>query len=180
MLEFLKRLFRKEEAPPAGSIAQELWVADLSQARRGRFLEASAEGYRSRYAEDALILELSRPDLFAWTEAQLYRYSDFVVEGELEFRPRGELSAKPYSACGFLFRYQDESNFYSVLVSDKGFFRLDVIFNGNPRPLVAWTELPPWTRAERSMGGRAAPRQPRRARRSRSDSSRAAATSRSS
>ena len=48
----------------------------------------------------------------------------------------------PHSACGFLFRYQDEANFYSVLVSNRGFFRFDVVFNGSPRALVAWTETP--------------------------------------
>ncbi|MDP3179771.1 MAG: tetratricopeptide repeat protein, partial [Spirochaetaceae bacterium] len=28
------------------------------------------------------------------------------------------------------------------LVSNRGYFRLDMVFNGTPRPLIAWTELP--------------------------------------
>jgi len=112
-------------------------VADLAHGRRARFLASDEGAYAARYAEGALELELRKPDLFAWTEAPLYRYADFVAEGELEFSP-----SCPYAACGFLFRYQDESNFYSILVSNEGRFRLDAVFNGNPRPLVAWTELP--------------------------------------
>jgi len=148
MLEGLWRLFRRRPpAPEPGSIVEELWVARLDGQRRGRFLERNESGYRAAYADAPrgaagagarLELRLGRRDLFAWTEAPDYRYSDFVLEGELEFLP-----AAPYSACGFLFRYQDESNFYSALVSSRGFFRLDCVFNGSPRSLIAWSELPP-------------------------------------
>ncbi|HRY55872.1 MAG TPA: tetratricopeptide repeat protein [Spirochaetia bacterium] len=157
MLELLARLLgRKPAAPSPGSLAEELWVAELSGPRRGRFLEARAESYSARYAEGRLELELARPDLFAWTEAPLYQYADFVVEGELSF---GE--AAPHSACGFLFRYQDESSFYSLLVSNRGFFRLDAVLNGTPRPLVAWTELP--GAADKGSPSDAAPRDGRAA-----------------
>ena len=143
MLEFLGRLLQKRKAPPPGSLAEELWVAELSDQRRGRFLEARGEGHSARYANETLGLELLRPDLYAWTEAGLYRYADFVIEGELAFGPaEGRGDAVPHSACGFLFRYQDEANFYSVLVSNRGYFRLDAVFNGSPRPLIAWTEVP--------------------------------------
>jgi tetratricopeptide (TPR) repeat protein/predicted RNA-binding Zn-ribbon protein involved in translation (DUF1610 family) len=145
MFEFLRRLFKKPAPPPEpGSLVEEIWSAELSGERKGRFLEVRAEGYNSSYSGGILELALDRSDLFAWTEAALYRYADLVIEGEMEFAP-----GSPYSACGLLFRYQDSGNFYSVLVSDKNFFRLDVVFNGSPRPLVAWTELPtPLSRIE--------------------------------
>jgi tetratricopeptide (TPR) repeat protein len=142
MFEGIKRLFQKAPAAPEpGSIVEELWTAVFSGPGEGRFLELREGGYSSRYvkgkdAAGRLELELKKTDLFAWTEAPLYRQVDFVLEGDFVI-PRG----MPYSACGFLFRYQDERNFYSVLVSNKGFFRFDVVFNGMPRVLVAWTEL---------------------------------------
>jgi tetratricopeptide (TPR) repeat protein/predicted RNA-binding Zn-ribbon protein involved in translation (DUF1610 family) len=148
MFEGIKRFFgRRQAAPEPGSLVEELWVASMSGPKEGRFLEIEAEGYSGRYLRSdgrqapfggpCLELALSKSDLFAWTEAPLYRHSDFVLEGELAM-PAGQA----HSACGFLFRYQDEGNFYSALVSNRGFFRLDVIFNGSPRALVAWTELP--------------------------------------
>jgi tetratricopeptide (TPR) repeat protein len=152
MFEFIKRLFKADDAPEPGSLVEELWIATLDGPKGGRFLEARETGYSARYlageraGEGRLLLELSRPDLFAWTEAPLYRHSDFVLEGEFAF-PAGQA----HSACGFLFRYQDEGNFYAALVSNDGFFRLDVVFNGSPRPLVAWTELPPRAEGEEAF-----------------------------
>jgi tetratricopeptide (TPR) repeat protein len=149
MFEFIKRLFKADDAPEPGSLVEELWLGDMTGQKFGRFLEVEEAGYRARYlpaaneAEARLELELLKSDLFAWTEAPLYRHSDFVLEGRFAFGDASPSDTPPYSACGFLFRYQDENNFYSVLVSNKGFFRLDVVFGGKPRALVAWTELPP-------------------------------------
>jgi Flp pilus assembly protein TadD/predicted RNA-binding Zn-ribbon protein involved in translation (DUF1610 family) len=151
MFHLLRRLFRREAAPEPGSLVEELWVAKLSAANGpksggraegeehadSRFLEVEEAGYSARYRDEGLALELGRANFFAWAEAPLYQQADFVLEGLFEISPES-----PYSACGFLFRYQDEGNFYSALVSNKGFFRLDVVFNGSPRTLIAWTELP--------------------------------------
>jgi tetratricopeptide (TPR) repeat protein len=143
MLEGLRRLFRRApDAPEPGSLVEELWLADLGGPKTGRFVETDEGDYASRYVlssegESAFELELRKSDLFAWAEAPLYRHSDFSLEGEFEI-PAGQA----HSACGFLFRYQDEKDFYSVLVSNRGYFRLDTVFNGHPRPLVAWTEVP--------------------------------------
>jgi tetratricopeptide (TPR) repeat protein len=119
----------------------------MSGPKAGRFLEVEEAGYSARYIggqtppapaqAPALELVLERPDLFAWTEAPLYRHADFMLEGEFAI-PFG----MPLSACGFLFRYRDEGNFYALLVSNRGFFRLDLVLSGKPRPLIAWTELP--------------------------------------
>jgi tetratricopeptide (TPR) repeat protein len=153
MFERIRRLFGGSRAPEPGSLVEELWVAELKGSEGGRFLEADQGSYASRYIEagsegaGSLELELRRADLFAWTEAPLYRHSDFVLEGELL------LPEAPHSACGFLFRYQDEANFYSAMVSNRGFFRLDVVFNGSPRALVAWTELPSGGGTAEARGG---------------------------
>ncbi|HOX48154.1 MAG TPA: tetratricopeptide repeat protein [Spirochaetales bacterium] len=174
VLDFFKRLFSKETPPEPGSIAKELWIADFSSPEKGRFPAEKAESHAASYEDGALVLDLRRERLYAWTEATLYRYDDFVLEGEFEFAPEaasaavgaldatgaagGPASTGPGSAgaagasgggageteagsaaAGFLFRYADEGNFYSALVSDRGYFRLDAVFNGKPRPLIAWT-----------------------------------------
>ena len=170
MLQILRRLLHREAAPEPGSLVEELWAVELSAAsgakvggarvggaRLGgsnggagsgsRFLEVSEADHAARLGEAGLELELKRSSLFAWTEAPLYRQADFVLEGSFEIPPDS-----PYSACGFLFRYQDEDNFYSALVSTKGLLRFDVVFNGSPRPLVAWTELPQTGVASAAVG----------------------------
>lgn len=145
MFRLLRRLFERKAAPESGSVVEELWVEDFSvpESPKGgasgesRFVEVDETGYSAHRGGRGLSLELRRANFFAWVEAPLYRHSDFVLEGLFEIS-----AESPYSACGFLFRYQDEGNFYSALVSTKGFFRLDVVFNGSPRTLTAWTELP--------------------------------------
>jgi tetratricopeptide (TPR) repeat protein len=148
MLKFLRRLFRRApDAPEPGSLVEELWLGEPTGEDEGRFVEIEEAGYAARYVSvpdeetgkgsGRLELRLDRANLFAWTEAPVYRYADFVLEGELA-APAGN----PYSACGFLFRYQDEGDFYALLVSNKGFFRLDLVLSGKPRALIAWTELP--------------------------------------
>jgi tetratricopeptide (TPR) repeat protein len=47
-----------------------------------------------------------------------------------------------YAAAGLLFRMMDDGTYYSVLISSRGYFRLDVVRNNIPLPLTGWTELP--------------------------------------
>ncbi len=44
-----------------------------------------------------------------------------------------------HSAAGVLFRYADDRNYYYFMVSEDGYFRLDVVFNETPRMLIPWT-----------------------------------------
>lgn len=137
VFSFIRKLFTKERVPEPGSLVEELWVAELSDERKGRFRAVQGDSYEAAYREGALELRLQRPNLFAWTEASVHLESDLVLEGEFSLD-----KASPYSAAGFLLRATDDENFYSVLVSSKGFFRMDVVANGGPRGLLAWTECP--------------------------------------
>jgi predicted Zn-dependent protease/predicted RNA-binding Zn-ribbon protein involved in translation (DUF1610 family) len=134
---FFKRLFTKERSPEPGSLVEELWVADFRDEKSSRFLERDEGRYAASRHEGSLRLDLKKRDLFAWTEASLYRETDFVIEGELAFDP-----AAPHSAAGFLVRAANETNFYVILVTNRGYVRMDAVFNGKPRPVVAWTECP--------------------------------------
>ena len=70
----------------------------------------------------------------------MYRYRDFVLEASIAAdRSNG------HSSAGFLFRRADDLNYYFMLVSPAGHFRFDVVFNGNPRTLIAWTDCPSYS-----------------------------------
>jgi tetratricopeptide (TPR) repeat protein len=129
------KLFPRQNAMEQGSVVEEVWMASLSGEKAGRFLPRDEGSYASAYSGGALELVLRKPGLFAWTEAPLYQYGDFGVEAEMAFGDDA-----PYSSCGLLFRLANEGNFYALLVSNRGYVRLDAVFNGKPRTIVAWTE----------------------------------------
>ena len=114
--------------------AQEKWSARFKSARKSRFPEEEGPGYVSRLAGGRFELELLRPHLFAWVENPYYQYRDFVLEAEASF---GEETA--YGSLGFCFRQMDETNYYYFLISNRGYFRFDLVFNGGPEILIPWT-----------------------------------------
>ena len=46
-----------------------------------------------------------------------------------------------YVSAGLLFRIANDTSYYMALVSNKGFFRLDVVKDNVPKCLIAWTEI---------------------------------------
>jgi len=117
--------------------AEELWSPGRLDAASGRFVEERGVSWSSTWREGRLDLELTRSGLLAWADAEAVKYDDFFVEIGLAF-PHGD----DYVAAGLLFRKAEDDDFYLLLLSSKGHVRLDVVFNGTPRPLVAWTEIP--------------------------------------
>ncbi len=134
---FIRRLFARHATAEVDASPQELWIADLSTEATGCFRAQDEVSHASFYENEALVLELKKKGLFAWTEAPKLLHPDFVLEGEFEFAQDA-----PYSSCGFLFRVANETNFYAVLVSNHGNIRMDCVFNGSPRTVFGWTELP--------------------------------------
>ncbi len=114
--------------------AQEKWTAHFKRSKGSRFPEEEGPGYVSRLAGGRYELELLRPHLFAWVENPYYQYRDFVLEAEASFG--GETV---YGALGFCFRQMDETNYYYFLLSNRGYFRFDLVFNGGPEILIPWT-----------------------------------------
>lgn len=117
-----------------------------------RFSEEKGDGYNAFFeAETAsFALELERKNLYAWVQNKVFRYKNFILESTICIE-------KPYSyvqlqitssnedmagtcAVGWVFR-NIEKAFYSVLVSDAGFLRVDVVINNTPKPLIPWTKL---------------------------------------
>ncbi|MCK4542502.1 MAG: tetratricopeptide repeat protein [Spirochaetales bacterium] len=124
----------------------ERWESSFGRLKNCRFLEEETDAYRAKYIEGGLELHLMRSRLFAWVADPLYLYKDFVLEGDVAFTGSGG-----YSALGFKFRVADEKNYYYMLVSSRGYFRFDLVFNGNPRSLVQWAEVPGGVPAEFSL-----------------------------
>jgi tetratricopeptide (TPR) repeat protein len=145
MFGFLSRIFhfrnrRAEERGP-DDLSYERWTADFSKPEHTRFSIKSENSHDANLRDGdrggALVLSLKKANCLAWVENPVYRYADMVLEARIRLDSRGS-----YAASGLMFRVVDESTYYSVLVSSKGYFRLDLIRNGNPSALVAWTELP--------------------------------------
>ena len=129
----LINLFRRNEHDP-DDMVEEVWDTDFSREKQRRFTPVEEKAYAARFEDSSLVLELKKNHLFAWVEDPLYRYRDFVLEGEVSF---GEENG--HSSAGFIFRYSSESFYYYFIVSSRGYFRFDVVFNGTPLPLIDWT-----------------------------------------
>ena len=156
-----RNLLNKRKSDP-DEIVEEKWVADFSRQKHVRFNIKSESSFDAnlrknlfylggesrprpnlRFAGSAggsgysLALALKKTGCIAWVEAPERRYRDVVITGTIRIDARGG-----YGAGGVLFRMLDSRTYYSFLVSNKGYFRLDVMRNGMPFPLIGWTELP--------------------------------------
>ncbi|MDR1506465.1 MAG: tetratricopeptide repeat protein [Treponema sp.] len=158
MFGFLKRLLglfssEKEEIDP-DEIVEEQWAADFgAHEPRFRFAVAEESTHRvyvrklnsaetGKNTPDAkplavLALNLLKTGCIAWSEDPLYRYEDLIIRGKIRIDPRGG-----YGAAGFMFRMVDENTYYMALVSNRGYFRLDLVRNRTPLALAGWTEAP--------------------------------------
>ncbi|GHT80083.1 hypothetical protein FACS1894130_10630 [Spirochaetia bacterium] len=118
----------------------EHWTADFTKPSLARFDIKSENSYDANLlnaaAYHALSLSLKKPNCLVWVENPC-RYSDMVLDAHIRLDPHGG-----YAAAGLMFRSIDEGTYYSVLISSKGYFRLDVLRNGVPLALIGWTEVP--------------------------------------
>jgi tetratricopeptide (TPR) repeat protein len=102
------------------------------------FPVSSGGHYTARYERGTYALTLRRDSYFAWEALPpTWQCGDFVLETEMELDP-----GNGHSAIGVLFRRVDDENFYSFMISTRGNFRLDLLFNKHPLRLVEWTALP--------------------------------------
>jgi tetratricopeptide (TPR) repeat protein len=141
MLRFLRGFFKRGPIDQDGT-PEERWSADFSKLRSSRFQEETEETYQATIGRRGLELRLKKARQLAWVEDPLYRYSNAVIEALVRFPAAEEGKTSCYAAAGLLFRYSDAGSYYSILISTKGFFRVDAVFNGTPMPLIGWTECP--------------------------------------
>ena len=147
LLKFRNLLNRHEPEPD--EFAEEKWVADFSRQKNARFDIKSESSYDANlrknlfHSGNSLVLALKKTGCIAWVEAPDHRYRDLVISGSVRIDAKGG-----YGAGGMLFRMVDSGTYYSLLISSKGYFRLEAVRNGMPFPLVGWTELPHCTGME--------------------------------
>jgi tetratricopeptide (TPR) repeat protein len=127
--------FKKKKDIDPDTLIQENWSAPFNKPKKARFTAESTEDYSVSFKNKHFSLTLNKKDIFAWAIDNVYRYNDFVINAETEFNGNNG-----YSSLGFILRYINDDNFYFFLISDNNHFRFDVVFNGNPIPLISWTE----------------------------------------
>jgi tetratricopeptide (TPR) repeat protein len=127
------KFFRRSPRPDPDDLVQERWQTRFGWLQARRLPEEQTADYRSSVRQGCFRLQILKSDCFAWVTGP-YKYRDLVLEATLDFDP-----GNPHCAAGFVLRYLNEENFYYFLVSDKGSFRFDVVFNKNPLHLIEWT-----------------------------------------
>lgn len=149
MISFIKRLFRKKTTQIIS--AEELFITNFQESDSMFFTPEDGDGYKS-YFQNGYILELDRKDLYAWSTSYEHQWKDIILDAQIDFSeihkmiPDSLEETKSKNQCGYcaygiLFRYVNDNNFYSVLISDGGYFRMDVMFNGNQLPIIGWTQF---------------------------------------
>lgn len=135
MLSWLRPKHRDDD--PDATI-QERWETTFSRFSKGRFpSEEQGNGYRAQRVPGAFELRLERQNLFAWITDPLYQYRDQLIEADIALDPDNG-----HSAVGFLLRMSEAGGYYYFLVSNRGYFRFDLVFNQSPRALIPWTPAP--------------------------------------
>lgn len=134
MFNFFRRFLKRKPEKDTFSLIEENWYTNFTGNRKNRFEQEDTATYAAVVENKTLNLQLKKKDLFAWIDNPLYRYSDFFIEADLSFK-----QTNGHCSVGFLLRRSNESNYYYFLISNKGYFRFDVVFNGHPRPLIDWT-----------------------------------------
>ncbi len=130
------KIFRKKERPDVLEIIQEKWTTSFGLFHKNRFEEEDTDDYSSSVSGGKFSLQLKKKNVFVWADDELYRYDDFLITANI-----GAGSDEGYSSSGFMFRKTDDTSYYYFLVSNRGFFRFDIVFNGIPSPIIGWTAL---------------------------------------
>jgi tetratricopeptide (TPR) repeat protein len=129
-------LFRKRKRPDPDSLLQDRWHTGFRWFERKRFPVEIARDFRARTRRGRFELEILKANCFAWVTSP-FQYRDLAIRARLRFDKHNG-----HSAAGFVFRYNNQDNFYYFLISNRGHFRFDVVFNRNPIHLIEWTPFP--------------------------------------
>jgi len=137
MLKSPLNLFSNKIYREPAKLMKERWIADFSKPERSCFDIKPEISYNAYLEKGSLFLGLKKRNCMAWLETAKRVYVNQIINASFHFNSPGG-----YCAAGIMFRIADSGNYYLALVSTKGYFRLDVVNNKVPRPLIGWTEAP--------------------------------------
>ena len=134
---FILSFFQKKKIETR--FTEERWEEDFSNPAKSRFTNLLSERYSSEIIqEEGLLFTINSKNLFAWCQPPDANYSDFDVECSFSFKTNNSNS---YCSGGMIFRRGNDYNYYYFLVSNKGYFRVDCVFNNKPMRLIEWTQI---------------------------------------
>ncbi|GAB1432974.1 hypothetical protein MASR2M29_15990 [Spirochaetota bacterium] len=154
MISFLGKFFAKnnEKASGLANLVPDSRVdADFGSLENSGFCQSEDERYSLRAENNSLILDLKKENLFAWSDARIPLLGDIIVEALICFacgtknHDHGKNSRLPFLpkySAGFLFKKVSDRSFLYCMVSSHGELRLDAVSNGEPRPILPWTDCP--------------------------------------
>ncbi|MEL3908919.1 MAG: tetratricopeptide repeat protein [Treponemataceae bacterium] len=140
------KFFKKEKKVKRvdlDEIKGETWILDVK--KDCRFENEETDDYKTQILTEEECIEITakRKNVYAWTVNKYFRYADFVLDFTLVFDEQGvnlETEKAGTCAAGVLFRYLNSGVFYAFLVSDQAWIRMDVMINGSPFTVLAWTK----------------------------------------
>jgi tetratricopeptide (TPR) repeat protein len=147
---FLFRFLAKRRRIPQDEFPEEFQEIDFSKPNRCGFELGPGTVYDAWLRSRVMGIGLKRSPCLAWAGGER-RYQDQVIKARLRLDPKGG-----YGAAGIIFRMIDQLTYYLVLVSSKGYLRLDVVRNNMPLALIGWTEFGGAEAGDATAGGAAA------------------------
>ena len=119
-----------------GDFIPEKLTADFTGTKKSLFDIKSESSYNSYLSNGSLVLGLKKSNFIAWVEIPELEYQDHVIDAKIRLDSLGG-----YASTGIMFRIMSQDSYYLALVSGKGYFRIDVVKDGIPKALIAWTEI---------------------------------------
>jgi tetratricopeptide (TPR) repeat protein len=129
-------LFNKINRQEQEGFPEERLIMDFSKTKKSPFDIKSETSYNAYLSKGSFQMGLKKPKCIAWTQMPNREFHDHIIEARIRLDSMGG-----YAAAGLTFHIRDDEAYYIVLFSDKGYYRLDVVRDGSPKPLIAWTDI---------------------------------------
>jgi len=105
----------------------------------------SESSYNAYLSDSSLELGVKKQNCIAWIQIPGFEFQDNVIKAKFRLDSMGS-----YAAAGIVFRVMDEDSYYMALISNKGYFRLDIVKNNSPKSLIAWTEISDFEKTQKN------------------------------
>ena len=136
MYALSNKIFRTGSGGDGNSGARLVVDFAKTSAKQNPFDIKSEESYNACLSGGTLNLELKKTNFIAYVDIPKTEYQDHIIDAKIKLDSMGG-----YAATGLIFRIMSQDSYYMALVSSKGYFRFDVVKDGAPRSLIAWTEI---------------------------------------